>query len=342
VSAMNPMHWIKYFMAVTTIAILSISLTNYLVNPYRIFTSSPLNSLLLTKQHLLSSRMTQVYNFKRIQPSTLMMGTSRIGLFSPKQLEVYLDKPIQNLALEGSSIYEQYCYLRYAIEHGRIKNIIWGLDFFAFNPDKSPDGTFESERLESSFYWSDYATALFNFKTFQHSLATIKDKVSAPETIDFSGQPFTPEEIKSNITYTLNEYRTHKKFLASNSFQQSNSIDQNLGYVQTIINLCRKHDIRCELYTSPVYEAHLKMYNAMGLEKTFRYWKISLSRKTSYVDFCTVNSVTQNLLYFRDSSHVIQEVGSMIFARLFHDTTVKKTDDFGIDIFKNDLKSTFN
>jgi len=337
-SLMNAKQWIRKFLTFTVAVVLAISVTNYLVNPYKIFSSSPLNSLLPLKKHLLSSRMTQRYEFERIEPLSIMMGTSRMGIFSVAQLAPYLPKPIQNLSLEGASVYEQYRYLRYAIEYGRVKHIIWSLDFFAFNPDKKPDHTFKTKRLDQQVFWSDYGMALFNFKTFKRAWKTLADNMKLEKKVDLMGQPFSKKQVKAQMKLTLNEYATHDGFLLSQRFKQPHSIDKNLAYVQEIISLCSAHKISCRLYTSPVSASHLALYKTLGLEQTFVYWKEALAALSAYDDFATQNSVTKNILNFRDSSHVIGQVGTLIFAKIFHDSTISIPEDFGIAVPRRNTK----
>jgi hypothetical protein len=113
--------WLKYFSYIVILVIFIISLFNFIINPYGLFPHS--HKLNTIKNHILSDRMTQYYNFKHNKPNVIMMGTSRIGLYPSNYLEKYFPKTskISNMALAGSSIYEQSAYLKSYIQEPSYK-----------------------------------------------------------------------------------------------------------------------------------------------------------------------------------------------------------------------------
>lgn len=318
---------------------------NYSVNPYNIFSHSYEGDYNFFKPYALSDRMSKFYEAKHLNPATLMMGTSRIGFFSSSYLEPYAPHPIYNLALAGSSIYEQTRYLEYMIEHQKIKMIVWGIDFFPFNPDKKNEDTFQDARLDHYIYLDDYITSLLAYRTFEKSIQTVKinyknsydKKLSRPlfeeaQYFDFNNEPKTRTEIKKNIQDTLNEYKSLPGFLKSSHFSNPHSIDPGLFRLKHIVDLCREKKITCIIYTSPVSAEHLNLIYSLGLGNTFDYWKKSLADIQSYYDFCTYNSITNNIMNFRDSSHIIKEDGQLIFAKIFKNPTVFVPEDFGYTV----------
>lgn len=334
--------WIKYFIFSVSGILFFITLVNYTVNPYNIFYHSHLGHYTYFKPHALSDRMSKFYEAKHLNPSTLMMGSSRIGFFKYTYLEPYAPRPVYNFAMAGGSIYEQTRYLEYMIKHKNVKTIVWAIDFFPFNPDKENESTFKDERLEQPVYVNDYVTALLNYRTFEKSIQTVKTNLKHDYTkelnrpffeeaqyLPMQGQPYSPDEIKKQVCNTLNEYKNRTTFLKSPRFTNPHSIDPGLARLNYIIKLCKEKNIKCILYTSPVYAAHIDLIYAMGLGDTFEYWKKSLADIQPYYDFCTYNSVTNNLLNFRDSAHIVSDNGKIIFAKIFNDHTRPIPKDFG-------------
>lgn len=313
---------------------------NYIVNPYNVF-GHGYDKYFTNKTEILSGEMTTFYVANRIKPKTIMMGTSRIGLFKESQLDGYVDAPIHHLALAGSSIDEQSAYIQYMIKHHHIKNVIWSLDFFSFNPTKPIKPTFEAERLSDEIFWNDYAISFFNLKTFVRSLKTIKNNLLTP-TENPHTKVLSRAEVEENVKATLAEYKREKSFLKSEAFKTPSSIDNKINILKKTIELCRENNVSVTLYTSPVYYKHIDLYYSMGLGKTFEHWKKSLADIQSYTDFCIYNAFSHDIMNFRDSSHTISDTGTLVFRRIFDSTSTTLPEDFGYTITHSNINKHLN
>lgn len=322
-----PKQWSGLFFFISFCTIGSIASINIIINPYGIFSHT--HSLNSISRHLLPDRITHFYNTKRIKPDVVMMGTSRIGLYPPAQVAPYLKGTIYNATLAGSTILEQASYLEFFITSFKPSTIIWSLDFFSFNPEKQPYQSFSQKRLLSKVFLDDYMEAIFSFKTLSKSIKTAKESLSNKPHTE-ADQPFTPEQVASNIAYTLNQYATQKDFLNAESFKHPHAIDQNLARVAHIVNLAKQHNITLIIYLSPVYFTHLEMIETVGLGHTYAYWKSALATIHPYYNFATINTITQEPMNFRDSSHTIGSIGKLVFGRIFNNTTLDIPNNFGI------------
>lgn len=292
------------------------------------------------KARVLSDRMTKFYELKHVQPKTVLIGTSRAGLFPSRQLLPYATAPVYNLSLAGSSIQEQSRYLEYALRTGSLETVVWSLDLFAFNPDKPHNISYQTERLEKEIYWPDITNSMLSFKTVEKSINTIKDSLryngdlqthlyERTQYITMQGQGFTPAQIQENIKRTLAMYRSSSGFLKSEGFKQKDSIDSSLQAIRKIASLCDRRGVKLHVYFSPIHEEHLNLIYTLGLENTYLYCKREVADITSYTDFSLLNSVTKNSANFRDSSHVTSDIGPLIFARIFNKKLPALPKDFG-------------
>jgi hypothetical protein len=334
--------WTKYLVSSISIILTFIAIVNYTINPYNIFSHSYQGHYNFFKPHALSDRMSKFYEAKHLNASTIMMGTSRIGFFKYTYLEPYAPRPIYNFAMAGGSIYEQTRYLEYIIKHTDVKTIVWAIDFFPFNPDKENETTFKDERLDQPVYINDYVVSLLNYRTFEKSIQTVKTnfkhdyskELNRPyfeeaQYLPMQGQPYNQNEIKKHVCDTLNEYKNRTVFFKSTHFTNPHSIDPGIARLKYIIQLCKEKNIKCVFYTSPVYAAHIDLIYAIGLGNTFEYWKESLAKIQPYYDFSTYNSVTNNIMNFRDSAHIVSSNGKLIFAKIFQDHNTSVPEDFG-------------
>lgn len=320
--------WSTFLLSWLLSIIVLISAFNYFVNPYGIFKEDKNCTINCKKKHLISDRMSKVYRFEGLHARTIIMGTSRSGLFSTKILEHYAPQPIVNFSLPGSSIEEQAAYIHFAITHADIKHILWGLDFFSFNPTKPIHPDFKPERLTSYIYWPDYTVSLFNFFTFKNSLLTLIDnypfkKCNHNESIEYrqslDEQTFSPKRLEYNIQHTLDEYAREKSFLNSSVMTKPESLSANIDFVRRTVDLCKQYGVDLHIYTSPVYTNHLDLYKQLKLNNSFNTWKRSLAHITDYTDFALSNTITREKNNFRDSSHIIGKFGYKI-TKMIYDT----------------------
>lgn len=338
--------WIKYLISIVIFLMIFIMIFNYIVNPYNVFEPNRESKFNRYKNNIDSDRMTLFYELKYVNPKTLIAGSSRVGLFRNYLIEPYVKKPIFNLALAGSSIYEQAEYIKYAIKTYKLDTIIWSLDFSSFNPDKRPYTGFSIDRLNQNIYFDDFTLSLMSYKTFERSLKTLKDNRKDNNEYSYlyeqnkfsnvQGRLFNKKVIQKNINMTLADYASLPSFLNSNKFKNFSSIDSKLKIFTEVVKLCKKNKIKLKVYTSPVYYRHVDLYYKMGLGETYSYWKKELALITSYTDFCTKNEITNNIMNFRDSSHIVSSMGKLVFARIFNDKNTDIPDDFGIYIDKKE------
>lgn len=321
---METKKWVTRFIAGALLIIGIVSGINLIVNPYNVF-GHGLDGFAPRKEYVLSDRMSKFYIANRLEPKTIMMGTSRIGLFAESQLAPYLEGPVYNASMAGSTIDEQAAYIRYMVGQGYVKNVVWSLDFFSFNPTKPIDPAFEAQRLSDAPYLNDYLISLFSFKTLNRSFMTLQTNLLRQN----KDQNLTLAQIQHNIQYTLKEYARERTFLCSEEFKKPSSINQKLKTLQSTIAYCNAKGVSVSLYTSPIFYRHIDMIYGLGLGDTFEYWKKGLAGIQPYTDFCTYSALSKEPMKFRDSSHVSSEVGELVFTRLFADRHAVP-DDFGI------------
>jgi len=333
--------WITFFIVAALSVMIAVSGINWVINPYNVF-SHGLDNFAPKKTNVLSDRMSKFYIAKNLKPKTIMMGTSRIGLFTEAQLSPYLEGPIYNLSMAGSTIDEQAAYIQYMLKYENIKNVVWSLDFFAFNPTKPTDAAFQPERLSETIYWDDYLISLYSFKTLSRSFKTVKKNLFSVQEPEPMGQPFSRDKVEFNIAYILNQYATDTTFLNSKIFHDPSSIDPKIEVVKRTVQLCRENNVTCVLYTSPVFYQHIDMLYALNLGATFEYWKQELALIGPYTDFCTYSALSKEVMQFRDSSHVIGDVGALVFARIFSKRTPNVPADFGIPITSQTIQTHLN
>jgi hypothetical protein len=326
----KPKAWIKTMIYSIFTFISFTALMNYLINPYDVFSHHFLSSFITKKNHPISSRMTKFYQAVQKHPVTIMMGTSRMGMFSIQQVDKYVPGPIYNMSMPGSTIEEQIAYMNYMIKYENTSHIILGLDFFSFNPDKVNASSFSYNRLTPTLLVNDdIKTSLFSFQTTKNSFKTIQDNIHLHKknNQDWRFIKLSEDEIRQKTNNQILQYKTSKEFLKNKKFHDPKSIEHNMQLFQKFIS--SNKNIKFHVYLSPVSKPMLNLYKEMNLDNTFLLWKKRLQETLSFVDFCTNNSITSNQKNFRDASHVNPQIGDLIFAKLFQDNSISIPQDFG-------------
>jgi len=321
--------WISYFLIYGIIFCISFVGFNFVINPYGIFAHK--NKFSKVKNHIASDRMTKLYYTKRLQPKTILIGTSRVGVINPKTVEKYTHNKAYNLSLDASSIKEQYQYIKFIINTTSVNNLIWGIDFFSFNPDSKLPFSFSQQRLEKDFYLQDYRDALLTMDVLFASIATLKDNIRNKKSklnldngqnyflehkvnYKIQGEPFLDRKIEEG----LKGYKKTKELYGSEKFKNYNTIDENFILIQEIVNLCHKKDINLHVYISPIYIKTLQLIRELDLWKTYRYFKINLAKATPFWGFNENFNITSNKENFWDNSHVREEVGGLMMNSIFN------------------------
>lgn len=334
--------WIQNFFIFSFFIAFFFSGFNYFCDPYGIFGNNWIGNSV--RNHVASDRMSKTYYAKRTMPQTILIGTSRVGILNPKDVEYYTKNKVYNMAMSGATIYEQSMYAKFAIETLHVKQIIWGIDFFSFNPEVTQHFSFSKERLSDNVYVQDYQEALLSLDAFIASFLTLSDSlfVQKKAKVDFGAGFDTYTEFKkqlheqgmqfieNKIEKGLQGYASKKELFNSEPFKNPLSIDKNFAYIKETLLLAQKHDVQMIFYISPTYYEHLNLIYSLGLGHTYDFFKLRLSELTAYWDFNTHNSITTDKNNFWDNSHMREEIGTLLMKKLFEQNTSLEPLDFGV------------
>jgi hypothetical protein len=316
---------------------------NVVVDPYGIFNLVSIEGFNKNKTKITTDQIPRFYNAKRQNPDTMLFGTSRIGSISPSIVEKFTSDRVYNFSLAGSSIQVQSSYIDYFVNSYDLKNIIIGLDFFSFRDQPKRVWTEEIERTSGSFV-DDYLLALLNKKTIINSINTIKDNFNGRyvvtdystgeniyeeyrEKFDNSGLSYTQSMIKRTINdYSRDNYK--------DSFYSFEQISKNVTVLENLVRYAQSKNINVKIYINPTYCLQFALIKYNNLEDKYLYWKNELTRVMDYYDFSGCNSVTDNPIFWYDSSHYKSEVAQRIVDTIF---TKKSTDGFGFYVDSNNV-----
>ena len=340
----------KKAISLILLTFVSIMLFNLIIDPYYVFNSPKFEKINSIKNNTISHNMSKFYAAKRSNATVLLIGTSRTAHIHPKYLKKYfLDEKIYNLAIPGSGVISQKNNIEYFVKHKKVKAIIYGVDFFAFNPVNNAVSEKENSRYTDNNLY-DYMNSLLSIRTLRKSIKTLQDNIKKRyEHLDYEIGWETYEDDYLNIKKDGNSYiekktskelktlATQDKHFNYEPFKEPSSIYEALKELDYIVKLCKDNQVELYIFISPIYSKIVDIIYNRGYQKSYNYWKKELSKYENIYDFSGYNSITTNISNYIDGSHYQTEVAKYLFAKMFNDDLVSTPSDFGIVLNKKNI-----
>ena len=351
---MNGKKWIGIFFIFTIMSVGFVGGVNYVVDPNGLNNKFRINHINTAKE----SNTAYTTRFKanilgKGGFDTLLLGTSRIGVMNPDVVNNYLGCDSFNLEYPGSVAKIQKELFLYANNFNKIKNLVYGIDFMAFNKSRSIENDFKEfyeleTKIQNNQLLSSY-DFYFNAETLlKSSKVVLKNLVNKknlqPGYSDKNGM----REYK-NFIKDLNDNRFQLDKEIKNSikgyFRPSTGIYKNYEFSNEYLEdfketllYCKENDIKVWVYIPPMYSEHYDAINSAGYFDEFELFKKELSKITEFMDFTGHNEITKNKNNYWDSSHLRKEMTETIMAKIFNDKTMNVPKDFGVLVTKQNIE----
>jgi len=345
--------WVKLWIIII-ILIPIIALLNYIIDP------NGMNNKILIEGINSSKKSNTGYSYRfktnRLVDDnfdTLMLGTSRIGVMDPTVVDSYLNGHTFNLEAPASVTEMHYKLFKYALKYNNIKNVVYGIDFMAFNGSRTLNKTFpEFKALNNKIINGEKISnydLYFNLETTKSSFYVLyknltNQKIVAEQFLQNGMRVFYQYidslekgnySFEKRMDYTFREYYNNVNGIYKNYKYSENYFN----YFSKIINECKKNNIKVWVYIPPVYNLHFDSLKPAGYYDEFEKFKRDLVKVTNYIDFTGHNTITNNSENFWDSSHLRVNMTKPIMARIFKDKSVNVPNDFGVLVTPENIET---
>jgi len=284
-------------------------LLNYAVDPLQFYRKAWYPASFSTQQRYQNPGLAKHYDY-----DTIIVGTSMTENFLPGYVNEKLGGKTLKLSMSGATSKEQYLIAKMAIETGRVKRVIWGIDYFALRgaPDRVRD---EYGPFPHHFYDQNP----FNDIKYLLNLDTTLDTLDALQAATGLKPRENPslERLNTWTHYTFSK----KAVLAEWNKVRSGSavvpdeyewdnIRQNLN--QNVISLIQSHpEIQFLLYYPPYsilqhrffYEKSPALFENELMTKRYLFEQVGDLRHVKLYDFQQEQSITFNLDNYKDLAH---------------------------------------
>ncbi|MGJ0290787.1 hypothetical protein NG749_10625 [Aliarcobacter cryaerophilus] len=350
---MKSLIWIKVLLSLILIIVFSVCLINYIVDPYNLYKTNLFKNKPKEFEYM---RLIKAINIEKIKPISIVLGTSRAEMAIDPEHEYFI-KPSYNLANAGSTMYETKYYLKEAILQGKLKKVLLVADWRMFN-DVSMKKVID---FETYFENRNIYKYLLNYKVFQDSLFTIKNKniVSLYNNNGQMKEDYLNKIVLSNGGHyktMIKEEKNYYKELSDNNLYKDTQKSSLLDFIE-ILELCYKNDIELDIVFGP---SHIRQWEAFDYYKDYEIlltWKkdlVEIVQKVAnkfnnipfrIVDFAVYNEYTsekipteenQSMVYHYEGSHYKPKLGEMLLKSL---SSGDYHNNFGVELNNNNIDS---
>ena len=303
------------------LTLVSISLLNYIVNPYNIFQQHFFKNLLKPEAKV-QERLTKPIGLKidKRKINAVFFGTSRADLAINKDdYKNITGKEAENLAMGGLSEFEIRKMIDLALKiHPEIKEIYLAIDFQTFGKTKTKINDNRSEITDNpKLQASELCSALLSISTTGNSLWTIVKNFLGIEKRMFYSQGhkhiFINEKIQDEFKGTISEY--------SGRYKDIELDEQKINDFEAYTNELKKRGIKVILFVMPTHITIQNLIDNNGKREIYNEWLQKLAEISDVINFNTENEYTTeeikpDMEYFFDGSHSTHKFGEIIIKDL--------------------------
>jgi len=261
---------------------------------------------------------------------SLVLGSSRVTYINQQEFD---HGPTYNYAVNNMLPYEYADYIDYAVEcNGQEFEVIYiGLDFYATNRNLTLPNRFEDPQfyIQAANKFGYRFWNLLSLDALEYSWQNLQSsRTGLPVNFAYDRhnvktlQPTTPQEKEQRIAANLEWYG-----------KEAYGGDYEYGDIKSILKSLpeRYPNTRFVVFTTPIAEPLYQEMIKAGRLPDYQRWLQECTQVFGQVyDFTTPNSVTRNLEYFYDASHVYPEVGTWIAHRISGIEDPSIPEDFGV------------
>jgi len=246
---------------------------------------------------------------RQFEYDTIIIGTSMTQNFRPSQVNEATGGKVVKLSISGSTADEHYYTAKLALETGKVKRVIWGLDYFSLkfraeNPDFPA-------YLYDDAYWNDYRY-WFNYTVFKHFARGIQRTFAGakPQNIDLLNN--WERQVTFDRERAIAAYRIAKRQevgYGSNEEPLPLIKDNFNRYILSLVQ--RYPEVDFFFYYPPYsilrqnvwYELNpIRFANQLAMRK-YMFERFSAYPNTAVFDFQTETAWTHDLSGYSDLSH---------------------------------------
>lgn len=283
---------------------------------------------------------------KNYEYDNIIIGTSMTENFLPSQVDQNIGGTTLKLSMEGSTVDEHYQIAKLALETGKVKQVIWGLDYFSLKLETRDAADELPGYLYDGKLWTDYQY-WFNSSVYKQFARSIKSTLTGSTSQDLEHLNNWNEEVTFGKSYVAKSYlKASDSELYFGLNEESTDLLKE-HFDTYIVPLLKEYpDVKFYFYYPPYSVMRQVAWYSdnpvrFGNQLVMRKWMYEQFRQFGNVtlyDFQSTAGWTFNLDLYKDLSHHSGEVNSLIAEAIGTRNTDYLVTDKNIDGFNQLLE----
>lgn len=288
------------FLATLVLVLGGAATLNYLIDPYGVFGSKPLEQLVRNKVAAIDQPdLAKTYMLERSAAKTILLGNSRVDLgLDPDSKSWPANwQPVFNLAVPGFYMNERVQHFEHALVNGNPSTLVYGLsvdDFWPITPIPStdpeakrinarlsiaPDGT--ENHLAFIGRATDYAFALMSFRAMSDSVRTLRSQddkmLSSITSLGWNTGGSNDAQAARDGYHEVADWKIRYKLPRMLAWAKDPQLD--FGMFDRLIAGAKAHNVKVVIFVAPSYVDEYVLYRELGLKDHYESWKRQLTAR---------------------------------------------------------------
>jgi hypothetical protein len=330
------------FLAGSLLLTFLISITTYIIDPLQQYRKAAwYKPTFSQEQRYQNPGLAKNYDY-----DTIILGTSMTENFSPSQVGKALGGKTLKLSIQGSTAGEQYQIAKLALDTGKVKTVLWGLDYFALKSGVPEDqGPFPFYLYDNKL-WNDYKY-WFNITTYQLLWKSLTKRLTgaAPQDLEHlynwqRGSSFS----EFLVVKDYKKAQVEEAYFGLNEDPLSSIKNSFNTYILSLVKAHPEVDFR--FYYPPysilrqvVWQKTNKVRYENQIEmKTWMFDQFHKNPNVKVYDFQTEADWTFNLSLYKDLSHHTEDLNKAIAEAIGRNDAKYLLTKQNVESFNTDLR----
>ncbi len=302
-------------LALTAGIIGGVAALDFSLNPYGAWRVTLIDPIF---RKIKNDRLGTPYLLRVAEPETLLVGSSRV-LMGMRVEQGYRDG-VMNAALTAATVPQIARIVSIALENPRLKRIVWGVDFFAFNAGWNHDDPRFDARIEGSRA-AKIEETLIGLDALGDGYQALRRAVRGRASLSPTSTASIPWPTSLICSELGNERRiglaaaSHRRIIAElthNPYANYRFSQQLFDLFRATVGKVQARGVTMILFIPPLSQYELELIRQGGLWETFQHFKRMLASVGPYYDFSGYNEIARHDELFLDSLHMKAPVGEQV------------------------------
>lgn len=283
---------------------------------------------------------------KNYDYDTIIIGTSMTENFLPSEVDKSLGGKTLKLSIEGSTVEEHYKIARLALKSGKVKKVLWGLDYFSLKDVAEEDKQSFPDYLYDDKWWNDYKY-WYNSSVYTQFAVSLKKMYLGQDNDLEHLNNWNDESVfsKARVVKSYNDQSASEAYFSLNEEDTPQLQKRFNTYINQL--LIDYPDVQFYFYYPPYsimrqlawYNTNPKRYNNQLEMRKWMFQQFEQHSNSRLYDFQSEAQWTFNLDLYKDISHHNEQVNSWIAQAIGRDDSKYRVSADNIDPLNNTLIS---